>query len=475
MLRIHFLIGLFAVLLSGCVYLRRHETPVIANTPPDYLSAPVATFIDEPWWPAFQDSTLTRLIEDALASSPTMDIALARMEQLQAAYRYVAASRLPSVSTSGTVHTGDQQLVERYNDNFRTTSVRANTVYEIDFWQKLSSNRRRAAAELIASRNDAYTSVMALTSQVARTYYTLVRVRAELTLLHNAEAAYVEDSIAVQTRNTFNPVTSPDYYQTLHSLAQTRALIELTAVSLDTEEHALAILLGHYPRTSLNMAVDTLVHGLDTIRAGLPAELLQRRPDIQAARARLAAADYGWAEAYAERFPSFSLTGSGGNVSHDLIDAINPAKMTLSIATGLTLPIFEGGRLKAQYEGAGAAFREVAANYTNTVLNAFREVEDALTLGRHQVDVIHQLELAQAAADSSLAVANREYHNGTGDHLSVAMAQTTSLDAARNVITARFDLLTYRIDLATALGGSWTEDAVEKYARTRGPVPLEKK
>jgi NodT family efflux transporter outer membrane factor (OMF) lipoprotein len=449
--------------------------PIIATIPEQFLSAPAAAFVDEPWWPIFQDSTLTRLIDEALASSPTMEIALARMEQLQAAYRYVAASLFPSVSTSSAVHSGDQQLIERYNDSFRTISVRANTVYEIDFWQKLSSGKRRAAAELIASRNDAYTSVMALTAQVARTYFTTVRIRQELRLLQDTEASYIMDSAAVQKRNALNPMASLDYYQNQSVLAQTRALIELTSVTLTTEEHALAILLGHYPQIAGNVAVDSLTHGVDMVSAGLPSELLERRPDIQAARARMVAADFAWATAYAERFPSLTLTGSGGNVSHDLRDALDPSKMTLSIATGLTVPIFEGGRLKAQAEGAGAAFREMSAQYENTVLNAFREVEDALTLGQHQIEVIRQLEVARAAADSALRIAVIQYQQGTVTHLTVIVAQTALLDAARNLINARFDLLTYRIDLATALGGSWTEDAIQKFSRIRRPVIIEKK
>lgn len=432
MLRLFVFILLCAMVWTGCAQMHRHLTPDIAAVPEQFLSAPAAAFVDEPWWPVFQDSTLDRLIEEALASSPTMVIAVARMEQLQAAYRYVAASIFPTLSTSSSIRSGDQQLVERYNDSFRSTEVRANTVYEIDFWQKLSSGRRRAAAELIASRNDAYTSVIALTSQVARTYYSIVRIRQELQLLQDTEAAYKLDSITVQIRNAANPETSLDAYQIQSSLAQIRALIELVSVTRSTEEHALATLLGHYPQLPYMIVADSLAHGLDTVRAGLPSELLERRPDIQAARARMAAADYAWAEAYAERFPSLTLTGSGGNVSHDLKDALDPAKMTLSIATGLTLPIFEGGRLKARAAGAGSAFREMAAEYEISVLNAFREVEDALVLGQRQVEVIRQLEFARAAADSALRIASVKYQQGTADHLTVSVAQSAYLDAARS-------------------------------------------
>jgi NodT family efflux transporter outer membrane factor (OMF) lipoprotein len=464
-----------AIVLAGCAHLKRHQAPLIADLPKQFVSAPTVAFVDVPWWPVFQDAALSSLIEEALASSPTMEIALARLEQYQSAYYNVSASLFPTVSTSGAVQSGAQQLVERYNDTFRAYSVRANTVYELDFWQKLSSGRRRAAAELIAGRNDAYASVITLTSQIARTYYTTVRIRQELRLLQDIEASYVLDSIAVKKRYTLSQVTALDVFQAQTALSQTRALIELIAPTLGTEEHALSLLLGHYPRITFNGRLDSLPHSIDTIRAGLPSELLERRPDIQSARARLASADYSWAAARAERFPSLTLTGSGGNVSHDLKDALDPTKMTLALATGLTIPIFEGGRLKAQEEGAVASFREVSAQYEATVLNAFREVEDALTLGEHEVEAIRQLEIAKAAADSSLRIAMELYRRGKESHLTVILAQTAMLDAARNLINARFDLLTFRIDLATALGGSWTEEAIQKFSRSRHPVPTKEK
>ncbi len=465
---------LMAIAVMGCGYLRRHQAPTIVDTPEQFLSAPTAMFVDEPWWPVFQDTTLSRLIEQAFVTSPTMDIAVARLEQLQAVNRYAASTMFPSVSTSGSVQTGDQQVIERYNDGFREYSVRANTVYEIDFWKKLSSGRRRATAELVASRYDAATSVLALTSQIARTYYTVIRLREELKALKRAETSYQIDSTAVSNLYLLKKATSLDVFQTQAVLAQTRALAELISVSIRTEEHSLSILLGYYPRASLDTALDTLPDASDVVGAGLPSELLARRPDVQAARARLAAADFAWAEAYAERFPSFSLTAIGGNVSHELKDALDPGKMTINLASRLTLPIFEGGRLRAQSDAAGTVYRQMSAEYEATVLNAFREVEDALVLAEHETAAIKQLEIATVAADSALQIARTQYLEGIVTHLTVLYAQNAQLDAERNLINARFDLITYRIDLATALGGSWTEVAIENFTRTQLPVPVEK-
>jgi outer membrane protein, multidrug efflux system len=475
MLKITILLLWSAVLLTGCGYLQRHQAPNIANIPDHFLSTSTAAFVDDPWWPAFQDTTLSRLIEEALTSSPTMEIALARMDQLQAAKRYATSSQFPSISVSGAGLSGDQRLVERYNDAFRAYSVRANTVYELDFWKKLSSERRSAISEVIASQYDANASMLALTSQVARNYYTTVRLRQELKVLRKTEASYVLDSIAVRSRLSLKPMVSSDGFQAQTVLAQTRALINLISASLGTEEHALSILLGHYPLIPQSASLDSLPSALEAIGAGVPSELIERRPDIQAIRARLAAADYSWAAAYAERFPSLILSGSSGNVSHDLGDALNPSKMTFGLVTGLTLPLFEGGRLKAQSEGAGAVFREVSAQYVVTVLNAFREVEDALTLGDYEVEAIHQLEIAEAATDSTLHITNEQYQQGAASHLAVFVAQGAQLDAARNLISARFDLITYRIDLATALGGSWSEQAIDKAFHLLHPTKIRKK
>jgi outer membrane protein TolC len=227
------------------------------------------------------------------------------------------------------------------------------------------------------------------------------------------------------------------------------------------------VLLGHYPRTGISGSLDALPEALREIQPGLPSELLLRRPDVRSASARMAAADLRWASANADRFPRLTLTGSGSNISEDFAEVLDPDNLLWNLVGGVILPVFEGGKRKAEAERAAAGYREVAAVYKHVLLNAFREVEDALVRGGKQTERIFQLTLQAEAAKNSLRRATDQYLQGLSDYLPVLLAQTAHFNSQRSLISARRELADYRIDLATALGGGWSDQLIHDYALTR--------
>ncbi|MBU1921340.1 efflux transporter outer membrane subunit [bacterium] len=457
------------ILMSGCGYLQRHSAPKVDDVPASYLEiVQSGEFEDTVWWPMFEDSSLDNIIDRALAENLTVERSLANLDRYRAGKRAARATILPTVSVAGNYTNGESQFAPQFPaSDLEYYDVRATAAYEIDLWGKLYSQRGAAYADLIASENDLRATLMTVTAQVGRTYFAAVELRAQQKLLEQTVQSNEEYLDLVKERYTRGIVTSLDVYQAQSNLAQSKARKAAVDASLATVEHALSVLLGKYPKTGISGTLDELPKPVDEIEAGLPSELMLRRPDVRAAHARLAAADLRWAAANADRFPRITLTGTGSSISEDLEEVLDPDNLLWNLVAGITMPLFESGRRQAVAQQAEAGYRELAAGYKQTLLNAFREVEDALVKGAKQRERIAHLETQAEAARNSLRRATDQYLQGISDYLPVLLAQTGHYNAQSSLLTARRELIDYRIDLATALGGGWTDEIIEEYALTR--------
>lgn len=456
------------VLFAGCGYVQRHQAPQISNVPETYHMTPnQGEFHDEAWWTAFGDETLNQLMDEAIANSPSLEAALARLQQFRAQSRATRASLYPTVTANGSYQDGERAFGGIGKINLDYYDVSAVAQYEIDLWGKLSARRRAAFGDLLASENDARTALMTLTSQVARTYFQILDLQEQQRLLEQTIESNQSAYDLVSDRYVLGLVTTLDVYQAEASLAQTRAQKATTDAALTATEHLLSVLLGRYPQTQLVANSGGLPPQVIEIGASIPSDLLNRRPDIRAARARLLASDARWASANAALLPSFTVTGTLGNVNKDLENALDPDELLWNIVAGVTAPIFQGGRLVSEAQRAEGVFYESAASYKQVVLNAFREVEDALMRGDKLRERITQLETQTAAAGNSLRVAEDQYRQGIVGYLQVLITQNAYYQAQSALISARRDLLQNRIDLATALGGSWTDEVLD----SREPSP----
>ena len=456
-----------ALWLGGCGYVQRHNAPKV-DSPETYHNASLDTaFRDGAWWKDFGDESLNTLMDEAIANSPSLEVSLARLQQFRALSRSTRASLFPSVTVNGSYQDGERAFGGIGKINLDYFDVSAVAQYEIDLWGKLSARRRAAFGDLLASENDTRTALLTLTSQVARTYFQIVDLKEQQRLLEQTLASNQSAYDIVSHRYLLGVVTSLDVYQSEANLAQTKAQKATVDATLATTEHLLSVLLGRYPESDISGIASALPPKVLDIGQGIPTDLLARRPDIRAARARLLANDARWASANAALLPSFNLTGTLGNVNKDLEKALDPEELLWNLVAGLTAPIFQGGRLAGEAQRNEAAFYESAATYKQVVLNAFREVEDALVRGDKMRERITQLETQTEAAGNSLRVAEEQYQQGIIGYLQVLIAQNSYYQAQSSLISARRELLNNRVDLATALGGSWTDEVL----RSREPSP----
>lgn len=448
-----------ALLAGGCGYVQRHNAPQIADLPSNYhTSSELSEFRDEAWWVEFGDETLNQLMNEAISNSPSLEAALARLQQFRAQSRATRASLFPTLTASGSYQDGERAFGGFGKIELGYYDVNITAQYEIDLWGKLSARRRAAFGDLLASENDARAALLTLTSQIARTYFQILDLREQQRLIDQTIAANQSAFDLVKSRYALGIVTSLDVYQSESSLAQSRAQRSTIEASLAAMEHLLSVLLGRYPEAGIAGNMISLPPAVVDIGTGLPSDLLERRPDIRSARARLLASDARWESANAALLPSFTLTGSYGNINKNLEDALDPENLLWNLVAGLTAPIFQGGRLVGEAQRSEAVFYETAANYKAVVLNAFREVEDALVRGEKQKERILELERQTAAAGNSLRVAEDQYRQGVINYLQVLIAQNSYYQAQSALISARRELIQNRIDLASALGGSWTDE-----------------
>ena len=245
-----------------------------------------------------------------------------------------------------------------------------------------------------------------------------------------------------------------DIYQARQNLAAARARKPQIEADLAVAEHALSILLGRYPGPMEDAVVVALPEIPAAFPAGLPSELLARRPDVRASLLRVMAADARVGQAVADRFPSINLTGNYGRSSSNFGIATFSANFW-SLTSDLLMPLFDGGRRRAEADRARAAFRESLAAYNETVLNAFGEVEDALVRNHTTEERIRRLQEQAESTGAALRLAVDNYAKGLSDYLPVLTGQNSDFDARSQLVAARRQLISYRISLARALGGVW--------------------
>ena len=462
---------LLAALASGCAGWRPVRQPE-ASLPEQFIYAPVESlFADGQWWSSFNDPLLEGYMLQAFSENLTLDQAMSRLDQLRALYGVDTATWFPSASMQG-VRTESGQLEE--SDSFSMSrliqpryGVTLTASYEVDLWGKLSARRSAAYADLLSGEESLRGVILSLAAQVTRGYYRVAELQQQLDLLERAVASFKDSYELVLARYERGIAPSVDVYQAETNLASAEAQKALISYQLAAAEHAFAILLGRSPQSGLVPSGTTIPDRLPEVPVGLPSELLNRRPDIRAAYWRLVAADRRAAEAVADRFPSFSLTGSLSGGSDHLPTVLDPTNVIWNAMGSIVLPVLDGGRRKSRAQRAEAAWNEQLAAYKETILGALKEVEDALVAGEQQAEYASQLERQVRAADASVRLATERYLRGVSDYLPVVVAQTAYLNARRAHIAAERALIDSRVQLLTAIGGGWTETIIERYVLER--------
>jgi multidrug efflux system outer membrane protein len=458
-----------AALLAAC-----------ASVGPDYVKPEVdvpAAWKDAPadgskvetaeWWKVYGDPVLDQLIAEALKSNANLMLAVARVEEARAIVSVVAADQQPQIGASA--ERRRTQFSQRaplpvppgVSTRQSDTRVSLDVSYEIDLWGKLRNATKAARADLLGTEAASETVRVTLTADVAQGYFALRSLDGQLVATRRAVAARTE-SLAMQKRRfEVGDISEFEYRQLDAELAADRAQVPVLEQQRAQQENALAVLLGRSPKAIYEGALDA---GSDpeeqtvgiAVPAGIPSDLLMRRPDLVQAEQGLIAANARIGVARAAYFPSISLTGYLGSESVALSDLFTGPAGIWQASLALSQPIYQGGRIEAQVKAANARERQAFAQYQFAVQNAFREVRDALVA---QLKARERLD-AQRDRAASLRIALRfarlRYENGLSSQLEVLDAERNLLAAEQNRIDALRAQRAAIADLFKALGGVWS-------------------
>jgi multidrug efflux system outer membrane protein len=422
--------------------------------------------IPEEWWRLYRDPDLDELIATANASNQTLRQAVARVDEARALARVAASYRFPTISLDPMVSR------ERLSANRASTLTgapvqRAATVsdwlvpldlsYEVDVWGRVRRSLQAANAQTAASVDDEAVIRLAVQTDVAQDYYTLRLLDAQLEILTRTIVSYQEQVrlLSVQVRTGLASSIGLD--QAEAQLQSTLAQQQDVARARADEEHALAILCGR-PAPSFTVPPNPLRGSSPpAVPPGLPADVLARRPDVAEAEQSVVAANALVGVATADLRPRFTLTSSAGFESSAIQSLFDWQSGLASIAQGITAPIFDAGRVKANLHAVRAQYDQAVAIYVNQVLIAYGDVEDALTDLHALTTQVGSLEEAVRASENYRRLAEVQYTNGLVDYLTVIDAERTLLASQLALAQATDFQMSASIHLIKALGGGWQD------------------
>jgi NodT family efflux transporter outer membrane factor (OMF) lipoprotein len=433
------------------------------------------------WWRGFRSPELDALIAEAQRNNPDIAAAIARVRQADAEVRIAGAPLLPTVTASATgnyqrtgsggsrfVTTSGQTLytsagsASRYRD-FRQYTASGDVAYEADFWGRNAAALESARASAVFSRWDQQVVALTVVTSVANTWFTALDLQDRLAIAERNLADAEQTLQVIRARLQVGTASLLDLSQQEALVAGQRAVIPSLRNQLEQEVIGVGILIGRPPE-ALAVRPGTLKDlALPAVYPGLPSELLARRPDVAEAEAQLVAANANIKAARAAFFPAIQLTGSAGYQSLALATLFGPGASVLSLAANATQPIFDAGTLRGQLEQARGRYDELVADYRKAILQAFTDVETALTALRFTADQLALQEQAVATARRAADIAGAQLAAGTVDITTVLTAELTLFgdeDTLAQVRLAHYQAL---LNLYKALGGGWSQPA--------GPIP----
>lgn len=414
---------------------------------------------DAAWWTAFGEPRLDALVETALRDNRDLRAALARLEAAAAARTIAGADGLPQVDL-----TFDPQRARRLFLGFpfggggvpsataTVMNLSLNVRWELDLWGRIANGESAAIGDLQAVAAEHAGAQLSLAAQVCRAWFAAVAAQRQLELAEATVAAFraTADDVRDRYRRGMRPAL--DVHQAALNVANAEADVAQRRDALQRARHRLDVLAGRYP-AGREVVDATLPETLPAVPTGLPAELLERRPDLVAAERRLAAAGCRVAAAKAALYPRISLTAGGGTASTELEDLVDEDFRVWNIGANLLQPLLRGGALRADVARAEARRAEALAAYGDAVLNAFAEVEDTLQSDARLAERLATLQDAAEHAATARDLARERWQLGLTDFLAVADGQRQAYFAEAARIDAERARIDNRIDLFLALGG----------------------
>lgn len=422
------------------------------------------------WWELLRDEPLQQFVRIALEENRDLQRAAAVVDEFQARAAIAKSDFLPGVSASGNAPALGRKTIFLFPGfaNPFNYYLQGNLAWELDLWGRVRRSNEAARADLLSKEENRRAVVLQLVSGVAESYFNLLQFDAQLDIARRTLQSW-EESVRIARARLKQGMTSrldTDQFEAERANAAARtAELERQMVQA---ENQLSILLGRKPFAIPRGRALTDQVMPPSVPAGLPSELLQRRPDLLQAEQELVAATARVGVAKAERFPKISLTGLLGVASPQLSKLFtDPASFGVA-GVGVTAPLLNGPALGFQQEAAEAQARQAVAQYEQTVLTAFREVEDSLVAVRTLL-VQHDAQQQQVTAlQSALRLAELRYKGGLANYLDVLVARRNLFEAELSLTGTRRLHLVSVVQLYKALGGGWSPDMDQPTDRRKG-------
>jgi multidrug efflux system outer membrane protein len=458
----------FAV-LGGCMVGPDYQRPEVP-TPAAYRYEPqqAAQTADTEWWKAFGDPVLDGYIAEALAHNKNVYVAVANVEQAAGVLTTTRSPLFPQVNYQADAtrqrlseSVQAQRLTAALGGNPQTTyQVLAGASWEIDLWGRIRRLTESAQASLLATDEARRGVLLSLVTSVATTYLQLLGLDEQLVIAQRTLAAYGETVKLFELQNKYGQVSKMNVEQARSQYETAAAQIPVIRSQIAQTENALAILLGRNPGPiARGKKLDALA--LPEIPAGLPAQLLERRPDLLQAEQTLVAANAQIGAAKAQYFPTISLTGALGSVSPELRNLFTGPAGVWSYGGSLIGPIFTGGAIAGQVAQAEAGQKAALASYELSIQNAFADVENALASNANLTEQLAAQQRLVRALSEYARLARLQFDGGYTSYTTVLQAEQQLFPSELNLASVRAQLYGSLVNLYKALGGGWVEKADE--------------
>ena len=455
---------LFAVLtlLGGCAVGPNYQRPAV-NTPEEFRFADSQTtnsLGDLPWWQVFQDPVLQGLIGTAITNNYDLKQAVARVEQAREQSAVANSAFFPQIGYGGDIGHGGNSLYNTpapsaNSSTLSSAQLTLSAAWEIDLWGRIRRSSEAARAQYLATDEARRGVMITLVSQVATAYFQLLQLDQQLAIQRAATNAYAS-SYRIFNDRLFNGVASKlETDRAAAALANAAALIPQFEIEIATTENQLNVLLGRSPGPIARNSLTNQPQLTPEIPAGLPSELLRRRPDVLGAEQSLIAANANIGVNVANFFPQIGLTTFLGRASPELSSFTGGAGNLWDLGGTMSGPVFQGGALRAQYRASKAKFDESKAAYQQTILTAFQEVSDALITRQKLAEEYAYDGQAAVALAESVDLATQRYLNGKSSYYEVLEAQQQLYPTQQQQIQTQVGELLAVVQLYQALGGGW--------------------
>ena len=450
--------------IASCAVGPNYKRPAV-NSPATFRFDHAATnsaSTELAWWEVYQDETLQALIREAFTNGYDLRIAAARVEQSRAIAMQARSQFVPSATYGGNVSRGRNEV---FGSPFPTAGATVNSgaatlnaFWEVDLWGRVRRLNESARAQFLASENAQRAVQLSLLSDVATAYFQLQELDRELDIASQTTNSFAESLRIFSQRMEGGAASALESSRAEAAFDEAAAALPSIRERIAFTENQLSVLLGRNPgpiqRTSTNSSQDDLPE----IPAGLPSALLERRPDIREGEQHLRSANAQVGESVAEFFPKIGLTAFLGKASPELSAFTLGGANLWGIAAEGTGPLFEGGRLVGQFKQSKAVREEARLRYQQTILNAFREVSDALVAREQLAEILEHQSHQVNALEQAVKLSSERYVAGKASYYEVLEAQQQLFPAQLNLARTQRDQLLAIVSLYKALGGGWQKD-----------------